>query len=402
MLGAAEADALGAELARLGGILGRIGIRAHAQPAQLVGPVEDRAEVLVDRRRHEPDGADDDPAGAAVDRDHVAHVEHVLADRHRPRLRVDREPFAAGDARLAHASRDDRRVRGHATVGRQHAARLDQPVDVVGRRLPADEDDVVARLAALRRRVGVEHDLAGRRTRRGVQALRRDLDDGGGSIIGWSSWSSWPGSIRATASSREISALPRHLDRDAERRRRGALAGAGLEQIEPALLDRELDVLHVAVVGLEPVEGRDQLGVGLGQQPLHLRDRLGRAHARDDVLALRVDEELAVQHRLAGRGVAREADAGARALALVAEHHLDDVDGGADVVGNLVGAPVHLRARRVPRVEHGAIGAAQLLAWILREARADFLLVDLLEGRDQLAQVVGARARGRSPRHAGP
>ena len=49
-----------------------------------------------------------------------------------------------------------------------------------------------------------------------------------GSIIGWSSWSSWPGSIRATASSREMRPLARHLDRDPERGRRGALAGARL------------------------------------------------------------------------------------------------------------------------------------------------------------------------------
>ena len=194
--------------------------------------------------------------------------------------------------------------------------------------------------------------------------------------------------------------LARHLDRNPERRRRGALARAGLEQVQPALLDRELDVLHVAVVGLEAVEGRDQLRVRLGQQPLHLRDRLRRAHARDDVLTLGVDEELAVQHRFAGRRVAREADARARALALVAEHHLDDVDGRADVVGDLVGVPVHLRARRVPRVEHGAIGTAQLLAGILREARADLLLVDVLEGRDQLAQVVGAELE--VVRHAAP
>ena len=110
----------------------------------------------------------------------------------------------------------------------------------------------------------------------------------------------------------------------------------------------------------------------------------------DDVLALRVDEVLAVEDVLAGRRVAREADAGAGALALVAEDHLDDVDGGADVVRDLVGAPVDLGPRRVPGVEHGPVGAAQLLARILREAGADLLLVDALEGRDQLAEVVGA------------
>ena len=53
--------------------------------------------------------------------------------------------------------------------------------------------------------------------------------------------------------------------------------------------------------------------VRLGQDLAHLLDRLRRADAGDDVLALRVDEELAVDARLAGGRVAREADAGRRA-----------------------------------------------------------------------------------------
>ena len=32
------------------------------------------------------------------------------------------------------------------------------------------------------------------------------------------------------------------------------LRGSGLEQVEPTLLDGELDVLHVAVVALEPID----------------------------------------------------------------------------------------------------------------------------------------------------
>ena len=42
----------------------------------------------------------------------------------------------------------------------------------------------------------------------------------------------------------------------------------------------------------------------------------------------------------------------AERVALVAEHHLDDVDGGAEVVRDVVGAAVDPRARRLPRVEH--------------------------------------------------
>ena len=68
-----------------------------------------------------------------------------------------------------------------------------------------------------------------------------------------------------------------------------------LQQIQLAALDRELEVLHVAEVPLEPVLRLEQLRVRLGQLRRHLVDVERRANARDDVLALRVDEELAVE-----------------------------------------------------------------------------------------------------------
>ena len=116
-----------------------------------------------------------------------------------------------------------------------------------------------------------------------------------GSIVGWSSWSSWPGSMRATASSRVIRPSSTISSRRPQRRLGRPLAGAGLEDVQRSLLDGELDVLHVAVVLLEPVQGRDEL-LERARQPLrHARDRLRRADPRDDVLALCVDEELAVE-----------------------------------------------------------------------------------------------------------
>ena len=57
----------------------------------------------------------------------------VAADGRDPALEVDREVVDAGDAGLAHAARDDRRVRGHAAVRGEDPLRLDQAVDVVGR-----------------------------------------------------------------------------------------------------------------------------------------------------------------------------------------------------------------------------------------------------------------------------
>ena len=127
-----------------------------------------------------------------------------------------------------------------------------------------------------------------------------------GSSVGCSSWSSEAGSILRDRLIAVDQALVRHVDRDLERGVRGALAAAGLQDPEPAVLDGELDVLHVAVVRLEPIEHGGELGERLGHHLFHRRqaaagrllhgdgERLRRADAGDHVLALGIDQELAV------------------------------------------------------------------------------------------------------------
>ena len=367
VLGPAEPDPLGAELAGLGRVRGVVGVRPHPQPPDPVRPLQHGREVVVDLRRHERHRADDHLAGAAVDRDRVALLQLVAGQPRSLRAHVDVQRLAAGHAGRPHPARDDGRVRGEAAVRGQDPGRLHHPVEVVGRRLPADEDDALARLAARLGGVGVEDDRPGRGARRGVQALRDDLHLGGGVDH----------RVQQLVELRRVDARDRfllrdqpfldHLHRRPERRRRGSLRRPRLEQEELSLLDRELDVLHVAVVLLEPADRREQLRVRLRQQLAHALDRLGRADPGDDVLALGVLEELAVEPALAGGRVAREADARPGAVAPVAEDHLDDVDGGAEVVRDLVGAPVDLRAGRVPGVEDGAHRLLELGARVLRE-----------------------------------
>ena len=94
---------------------------------------------------------------------------------------------------------------------------------------------------------------------------------------------------------------------------------------------------------------------------------LGVADAGHDVLALGVDQEVAVRLVLAGRRVAGEADAGAGVVVAVAEHHRLHVDGGAEVVADALADPVGDGAGAVPAAEHGLDGAAQLLDRVLRE-----------------------------------
>jgi hypothetical protein len=178
-----------------------------------------------------------------------------------------------------------------------------------------------------------------------------------------------------------------HLDGDANRRRPGALAVAGLEHVELAVLDGELEVLDVAVVLLEHGGDVAELVVDRGIPLQQLGDGVWRAHAGDHVFALRVLEELAVEGLLAGGRIAGEAHAGGRSLAQVTEHHGLHVDGGAEVVRNLVHLAVVDGAGVEPGAEHGVARALKLSQGILREGLAGFLLDQLLVARDDLFQV---------------
>ena len=84
-------------------------------------------------------------------------------------------------------------------------------------------------------------------------------------------------------------------------------------------------------------------------------------------------------------------DSGARLLALVAEDHLDDVDGRAEVVGDVVRAPVDLRPRVLPRVEDRSHGPRQLVPGVLRERGSGLALVGPLVGLDEAGQVLGGQ-----------
>ena len=96
-------------------------------------------------------------------------------------------------------------------------------------------------------------------------------------------------------------------ERDGTRERGGgrALRAARLQEVEPVVLDRELDVLHVAVVRSSSATACSSSLVRVRKRSQHACDRLRCARSRDDVLALGVDEELAVQpglHRSRGSG----------------------------------------------------------------------------------------------------
>ena len=124
-------------------------------------------------------------------------------------------------------------------------------VDVLRAGLIAHQDHRLAGLTEPLGLAGVEHDLAGCRAGRSRQAGRDDLarrvriDSRVQELVE---------RCRVDARHRLVladQALASHLDGDLQRRLGGALAAARLQHVERALLHRELDVLHVAVVALE-------------------------------------------------------------------------------------------------------------------------------------------------------
>ena len=213
-------------------------------------------------------------------------------------------------------------------------------VDILRARLDAHEDGGTSRRLARFRIVGIEHDLAARRARRGRQPGGDDLplglrvDGGMEELVEGSGIDPRNGLVAGDQP------VVGHFDGDPQRGAARPLAAARLQHPQLAGLDGEFHVLHVAIVALEQFGRAAELGEDLRQRRLHRRlvgprldpgglgDVLRRADAGDDVLALGIDQELAVEFMRPGRGVAGEGDAGRRRLAHIAEHHGLDVDGG--------------------------------------------------------------------------
>ena len=184
VLGAAQADPLGAQGARGAGVAGVSALartrRRRARSAQArtstkaaaagrrLGALEQVAQHLALPGRQL---AGDHLAGGAVDRQGVALVEDPAADPHLPALLVDGEVPGADDARLAQAAGDHRRVGGHAAARGEDADRGVHADDVLGRGLLAHQQHRTPAVLVGHRRgpVGVEGDAAGGGARAGGQ-----------------------------------------------------------------------------------------------------------------------------------------------------------------------------------------------------------------------------------------
>ena len=168
--------------------------------------------------------------------------------------------------------------------------------------------------------------------------------------------------MRCTASCFDDQFLPDHIDGDADSGVAGAFAVARLQNVEPIVLHRELEVLHVFEMLLEDVARTFSKPLcAAGISFARFGDRMRCAHARDHVFALRIDQIFAVENFFAAGRIAREGDAGRARVAHVTENHRLDVDGRAPVMRDSVFPPINNRAIIHPRTEDGADRAPQVV-----------------------------------------
>ena len=307
VLGPAEPDALGPEVARMARIRGRLGVGTHLHAAEPVRPAHQRREITGELRLDRGHPPLHDLPRRPIDGDDLTLLQRLPGGRHDlPRI-VDTQAACPRNARPPHPARYHSSVARHAATSGQDAARGMHAMDVFRAGLDAHEDDVtpIARQAFGLARI--KDDLTGGRPRRGRQARGQNL----AGRLGIKR------RMQQLVQRRRIDPLDRlrarqhifrgQIDRDLDGSLRRTLAISRLQDPEPALLDRKLDVLHVPIVRLEPthmilelLEDRRHLLLERrvlrpAHRALALRQRLRRAQSRHDVLALRIQKVLAIE-----------------------------------------------------------------------------------------------------------
>ena len=131
VFGAAEPDPLCAELHRLGGVVRGVGVGAHPEAPDLVGPGEDGAEVPRQLRLNCRDLSQVDGAGGAVQADRVPFLHCVPVDGELALRVVDHQISCPSDAALPHPAGDDGGVARHPAAGGEDPLRGVHPTDVL-------------------------------------------------------------------------------------------------------------------------------------------------------------------------------------------------------------------------------------------------------------------------------
>ena len=247
VLGAAEAEAVDAEVAGHPRLGGGVGVGADPEVADRVGPVEQlgerAAELGGDHRRR----AGDHLAAGAVERDARAFAEDAAVGAGQDAVvRVEAELAGADDARQPDAAGDDGGVAGHAAAHGQDAAGGVHAADVLGAGLEAGEDRRLVLGGGGLGGLGGEDEAPGGGAGAGGEAGGEDVARRGRVDL----------RVQVLDQAARVDAQERlgagdragvgEVDGDADGGAGGAADRGGVEDREAAVLERELEPVGVA------------------------------------------------------------------------------------------------------------------------------------------------------------
>ncbi len=375
VLGAAQPDPLGLEHLRLAGVFRGVGIGAHADIARRVGPGQQGAKALAQRRGQHRRGAGDHLAVAAVERDHLALAQHPPAGGgERARFQIEREVGRADDAGHPEPARDHRRVTGHAAAHRQHRLGHVHAANILGRGLaPHQHAGLVLGRHRLRRARG-EHDPAGGGPRRGGDARADHVARAGAVNLAVQKLRERPGRHPQHRFVLRDDPVFRQRHGDAQVGARAARHAHGVEDVEPLVLDGELD-LHLLA---QPLAG--ELAIAHQIVPDLRQHALDRAPARvvfeieniavailggERVAALRLAHVAAPDLGRAGGGVDKLDHPRAGNTLAHAQRHLLHHEAKAGIGRRALCLAQQPCGSALPGARHRAQHLAKLLAHIL-------------------------------------
>src|SRR6185312_16343068 len=329
---------------------------ADSQLAERFRPAHQFLQFRIVRRSIErAELAFDYAAGGAVEGNPIAGFENLPFCVHFTLLFIHVNVARASDAALAHAASDDGGVACHTAARGENASRDFHAVNVFWRGFSANENHRVFLRAVsgfFDSFVSGENDLSNGRARRGGQTGGEHFDFG---FLFIEAWNQEVVKLIGLDAEDHLflgdQALFHHLNADADCSAASTLAVAGLQHVQLAVLDGELEILHVAVVLFQARSDVAELVVHMRHDFVQFRDVHRSADAGDNVLALRVHQKLAVKFFFAGGGIACEAYAGAAGVAEVSVNHGLHVDGSAEHVVNVVDSAVVLGAVVLPGAE---------------------------------------------------
>mmetsp|Transcript_33123 Transcript_33123/g.38543 ORF Transcript_33123/g.38543 Transcript_33123/m.38543 type:complete len:414 (+) Transcript_33123:1074-2315(+) len=313
VLCAAETNTICSKVEGRLGILGDVSIGTHAKALKILAPRENRAELTLERGLTKRDLALEHQPAGSVDRNPVTLLEQLTVQR--KFFALEDNITAARNTRLPHTTSDNRGVRRHTSTGSKNTCCGVHATEVLRRGLQAHHDHLLS-CGVPRLRVGCgEHHLAHSGTGAGCETLGDVLELGAGIDLRVHEVVNLVGIEAHDSLLLGNETFLHHVDCALHGSEGSALGVTALQHPEAAVLDGELNVLHVAEVLLQRGTNIAQLAVALRHCLLHrgepaeavslgdvvllrpllresLADLLRCADTSDDVLTLGVDQEL--------------------------------------------------------------------------------------------------------------